>query len=195
MCSSLFFFSMLFGRERGVLVRIARRLELHRSVDRQHLLRGMFELLESRSPNVKTTGITVSFSELLAMRTWSSFRLLRQIERCRQSGLLVRNHDASLSLTDAGLTEAARLVHEHRLWEIYLITHADVAPGRVDQAADAIEHVLEPELIAQLEELLAQERTLDGVVASPHPLDMESIAGGQSSSNLSPSVDTRGRLP
>ncbi len=194
-CSCLFFFSMLFGRERGVLIRIARRLELNRSVDRQHLLRGMFELLESRSPNVRTTGMTVSFSELLAMRTWSPFRLLRQIERCRHRGLLVRNHDASLSLTDAGLAEAARLVHEHRLWEIYLITHADVAPGRVDQAADTIEHVLEPELIAQLEQLLARERTLDGVVASPHPLAMESNVSGLSSSDLLPSDHAKGRLP
>ena len=117
-------------------------------------------------------GISVPFSQLLAMRTWSSFRLLRQIERCCQRSICSsRNDDASLSLTDAGLAEASRLVHEHRLWELYLITQADVAPGRVDQAADAIEHVLEPELIAQLEQLLAQQRTSDGVVASPHPLE------------------------
>lgn len=194
-CSSLFFFSMLFGRERGVLVRIARRWELNRSVDRQHLLRGMFELLESRSRNIRTTGITVTFAELLAMRTWSSFRLLRQIQRCRHEGLIVRNRDASLSLTDEGLAEAARLVHEHRLWEIYLITHADVAPGRVDQAADAIEHVLEPELIAQLEELLAQERTQDGVVASPHPLEMNSEANPASSAAASQTSEATGKVP
>lgn len=194
-CSSLFFFSMLFGRERGVLVRIARRWELNRSVDRQHLLRGMFELLEARSRNVRTTGITVTFSELLAMRTWSSFRLLRQIQRCRHEGLVVRNRDASLSLTDEGLAEAARLVHEHRLWEIYLITHADVAPGRVDQAADAIEHVLEPELIAQLEQLLAQERTQDGVVASPHPLELNSDVNPAFSAASSQTSEATGGLP
>ncbi len=170
-CSSLFFFSLLFGRSRGVLVRIARRWELNRSVDRQHLLRGMYELLEAREAAADPAGISVPFSQLLAMRTWSSFRLLRQIERCRRNGLLVRNDDGGLSLTDTGMAEALRLVHEHRLWELYLITQADVAPGRVDQAADAIEHVLEPELIAQLEQLLTQQRTAGGVVASPHPLE------------------------
>jgi manganese/zinc/iron transport system permease protein len=194
-CSCLFFLSMLFGRERGVLVRVARRLELNRSVDRQHLLRGMFELLETRETKVQTTVACVTFSELLAMRTWSRFRLLRQIEQCRKNGLLVRNHDASLSLTATGLAEAARLVHEHRLWEIYLITQADVATGRVDQAADAIEHVLEPELIAQLEQLLAQQRTADGVIASPHPLDLEIISGSQSSANPAQSFETKGQLP
>ena len=180
-CSSLFFFSLLFGGSRGVLVRIVRRREVNRSVDRQHLLRGMYELLEAGESAIGSTeatgtaGIGVPFTQLLAMRTWSSFRLLRQIARCRRHGLLRRTDDGSLSLTNAGLTEASRLVHEHRLWELYLITQADVAPGRVDQAADAIEHVLEPELIAQLEQLLEQQRTSGGVVASPHPL--ESSAG------------------
>ena len=176
-CSSLFLFSLLFGRARGVLVRFARRWELNRSVDRQHLLRGMYELLEVRDATAEATtaqaGVSVPFSQLLEMRTWSSFRLLRQIERCRRNGLLIRNDDARLSLTEAGLAEASRLVHEHRLWETYLITHAEVAPGRVDQAADAIEHVLEPELIAQLEQLLAQQRTSDGIIASPHLLESE----------------------
>jgi len=168
-CSCLFFLSLLFGRSRGVLVRIARRWDLNRSVDRQHLLRGMYELLEAREPETGSGAIGMPFSQLLAMRTWSSFRLLRQIERCRRAGLLVRHENARLSLTEAGLAEASRLVHEHRLWELYLITQADVAPARVDQAADTIEHVLEPELIVQLEELLAQQRMSCGVVASPHP--------------------------
>ena len=198
-CSSLFFFSLLFGRSRGVLVRIARRWELNRSVDRQHLLRGMYELLEARESAAGSAGISVPYLQLLRMRTWSSFRLLRQIERCRHNGLLVRNDDAGLSLTEAGLVEASRLAHEHRLWELYLITQADVAPGRVDQAADAIEHVLEPELIAQLEQLLEQQRTSGGVVASPHPL--ESSAGQRAAGQQAVSGDTspppveKGRMP
>ena len=88
----------------------------------------------------------------------------------------MRNEDASLSLTKTGLAEASRLVHEHRLWELYLITHADVAPGRVDQSADAIEHVLEPELIARLEKLLQQKRGVQGVAPSPHPIDQSGVS-------------------
>ena len=198
-CSSLFFFSMLFGRSRGVLVRIARRWDLNRKVDRQHLLRGMYELLEARDAAPGPAEIGVPLSELLAMRTWSSFRLLRQIERCRRQGLLGRKADGGLSLTVAGLAEASRLAHEHRLWELYLITQADVAPGRVDQAADAIEHVLEPELIAQLEQLLAQQLTSRGVVASPHPLESSAglrTAGLQGvSGNISQPSFLKGRMP
>jgi len=170
-CSVLFFLSMFLGRSRGILVRVARRWELNRTVDHQHLLRGMYELLEIQEEPGVATGRNVPFSSLLSMRSWSSFRLRREISRCLRNGLLVRNDDQSLSLTDSGMVEASRLAHEHRLWELYLITHADVAPGRVDQAADAIEHVLEPELIVRLEGLLRQELATQGVVPSPHPLE------------------------
>lgn len=176
-CSGIFFVSMLLGTSRGVFVRAVRRRQLNRSVDHQHLLRGLFELLESRPKSGTPTGIPcgVPLSELLALRSWSAHRLLKEVERCRRSGLLTRNADAGLSLTAAGLREASRLVHEHRLWELYLITHAEVAPGRVDQSADAIEHVLEPELIAQLEHLLRENLSVKGVAPSPHPIDQ---AGG-----------------
>lgn len=172
-CSTIFFLSMLLGTSRGVLVRAIRRQQLNRSVDHQHLLRGLFELLESRPSSSAKVG--VPFAELLSLRSWTPYRLMREIERCRRAGLLTRNVDVSLSLTSAGLREASRLVHEHRLWELYLITHAEVAPGRVDQSADAIEHVLEPELIAQLENLLRQNLSVKGVAPSPHPIDQ---AGG-----------------
>jgi manganese/zinc/iron transport system permease protein len=44
-------------------------------------------------------------------------------------------------------------MRNHRLWEVYLITHADVAPSHVDWDADMIEHVLPPEMVTRLEEL------------------------------------------
>ena len=184
-CSGLFFVSMLSGTARGVLIRAVRRWMLNRSVDRQHLLRGMFELLEARSLTAMATpgasrsghaapgrGETVTFTELLPLRSWSPHRLRTELARSQRDGLLAENDDHSLSLTRAGVAESSRLAHEHRLWELYLITHADVAPGRVDQSADAIEHVLEPELITQLEVLLQQQRELHGIVPSPHPIDL-----------------------
>ena len=69
------------------------------------------------------------------------------------------------------LTSVCRqVVHEHRLWEMYLIAYADVAPAKVDRDADAIEHVLDPAMIGELEELLKRRQSVEGVAASPHPL-------------------------
>lgn len=171
-CSSLFFISMLLGTSRGVIVRWLRRRQLNQNVDHQHVLRGLYELTESQASTTNTADIRgIAFDLLLASNSWSSFRLNQAIERCRREGLVERQDNASLRLTSAGFAEASRLAHEHRLWEMYLITHADIAPARVDQSADAIEHVLEPELIARLEELLRTSRDREGVMPSPHPLE------------------------
>jgi manganese/zinc/iron transport system permease protein len=90
---------------------------------------------------------------------------------------VVRHGDRSVSLTQSGSAEAARLVHEHRLWELYLITHAEIAPSRVDRDADTIEHVLDAAMIQQLEDLLEQRQAVLGVVQSPHPVTDTSADG------------------
>jgi Mn-dependent DtxR family transcriptional regulator len=53
---------------------------------------------------------------------------------------------------------------------MYLITYAEVAPGRVDRGADAIEHVLDRAVISRLEKLLGARLPTTGILASPHPL-------------------------
>jgi manganese/zinc/iron transport system permease protein len=42
----------------------------------------------------------------------------------------------------------------HRLWELYLTTHLNIAPDHVHDDADTIEHLLTPELEEELERLL-----------------------------------------
>ncbi len=61
---------------------------------------------------------------------------------------------------------------------MYLIAYADVAPALVDRDADAIEHVLEPEVIDKLEDLLEEQEMTIHVPASPHLLAAASDDGG-----------------
>ena len=71
----------------------------------------------------------------------------------RRRGYLRRTDDG-YELTPAGAARGARIARNHRLWEQYLQTYADVAPGHVDWSADTVEHVLSPELVAELEAAL-----------------------------------------
>lgn len=172
--SASFLFSLVVGTSRGILVRWLHRWRLNNKIDRQHLLRGIYEHLEeaagsSRAATQALEHSVISYSSLLAMRSWSSGRLRRLLRRVRRQGL-VQIEANGVRLTARGFQEAARLARDHRLWELYLIAYADVAPGKVDREADAIEHVLEPEIIAQLEKLLVQKNALQGVPSSPHPL-------------------------
>ncbi len=167
-CTGLFALSLIFGSTRGVMVRVMRRLSLNRRVRKQHLLRGLYELLEAESTPIETDRRQmVSIEQLLSIRSWSRAQLLRTTGEVEREGYVIRGPQG-VRLTQAGYAEAARLTRQHRLWELYLITHADVAPGRVDRDADDIEHVLEPELVDELEALLEQEPVRIQVPASPH---------------------------
>jgi manganese/zinc/iron transport system permease protein len=65
-------------------------------------------------------------------------------------------------LTDAGRTAARNLVRAHRLWETYLDTHFDLPRDHLHDAAERMEHFLDPELQAELDAELA------GVATDPH---------------------------
>ena len=182
-CAAFFFASMFLGTSRGVLVRMIRRRRLNRRIQRQHLLRAMFEQIEHQHSGKSTDRKTkIPLPQLLTMRSWSRKRLLSAIDSAQDDELVQYRKD-QLQLTQAGFVEAARLTRQHRLWEMYLITYADVAPGLVDRDADSIEHVLGPELIDQLEDLLEEKDVQFAVPVSPHLIDdgEAQVSGGSPS--------------
>lgn len=72
----------------------------------------------------------------------------------RMSGL-VRRQGGTLAATEEGLERGRRVARNHRLWARYLVLYADVAPSHVDWSVDQVEHILSPELVAELEASLA----------------------------------------
>ncbi|MEP0847306.1 MAG: metal ABC transporter permease [Phycisphaerae bacterium] len=172
---AIFALSMLLGPARGVLARGLEHARLGRRVRRQHLMRALFELAEDGPPAAPT----VEFNDLLSARTWSPRSLRRELARAVRDGLVrSREGDRGFELTDEGLAAARRTARNHRLWELYLIRYADVAPSHVDRDADAVEHVLGPEIIGELEAALAAE---DGgaVPRSPHEIAVRPAPGGK----------------
>ncbi|MFN3192934.1 MAG: iron chelate uptake ABC transporter family permease subunit [Aureliella sp.] len=167
-CTAIFTASMIFGTRRGVWIRFLTRRKLNQSIDRQHLLRAMYELAESAGSSNTGTSTSVPFPSLLAMRSWSRRRLTNEMARSQRAELIDSAGGNQFRLTKRGWIEAKRLTRQHRLWELYLIHYAEVAPSRVDRDADAIEHVLEPEVVADLESLLEDEQ--NQIPVSPHLL-------------------------
>ncbi len=174
-CAACFVISLFFGTSRGLVARWWRARRLNRSVAEQHLLRAMYEILETRlgwpaladQDNAEELAETVSVAALRDKRSWSATALKREIRRAERAGWIRETGD-HVQFLQRGLEESASLTRLHRLWELYLITHADVAPAHVDREADAIEHLLAPEVVSELEALL--ERQFPQFPASPHAL-------------------------
>lgn len=168
--------SLLIGAERGVLIRYVRQADLKRKIGRQHLLRALYEILESDMKRVGESSIQirpVSFRQIRGRRTWSDVKLRKYIRRAYDEGLVEKTTpDDSILLTDFGLEQASLVTRNHRLWELYLIEYADVATSRVDRDADAVEHVLGEQMVARLETKLQTYRNAGGMLVpeSPHPI-------------------------
>lgn len=163
-----FLFSLLFGTRRGVIRAWLGHLDLARRVGRHDLLRAAYECAAPDDSLDDLTLRPVRFDCLRGRRSWSPARLQGLLSRAAREGL-VQYTDPSreIRFTELGASEAQRVVRNHRLWELFLITYADIAPSHVDRDADQIEHVLDPEIVAELEELMSHQ-TPAGVPPSPH---------------------------
>jgi manganese/zinc/iron transport system permease protein len=158
--AGFFVFSMVFGMRRGAVRRIVRSSGLRRRTGQQHLLRAAAEWMEASGAD------TWTMDDLASMRSWSRGRLHTLHRRGVRTGNVNRD-GRRFTLSLSGRAAADRVLRNHRLWELFLIRHADIAASHVDRDADLVEHVLGEELVANLERVLAGS---DATPQSPHPL-------------------------
>jgi manganese/zinc/iron transport system permease protein len=176
--SLLFMISLAMGTRRGLVPQLLIQLATSRRVGRHDLARTLYELLEPKLQNDTTAATTADplcrhllrHSEILPRRSWSPARLGRLIRRAVSDGLL-QTVEHGWRLTESGARNARSVARNHRLWETYLVLHADIATSHVDRDADLIEHVLDPELVEQLQQTLASRYPQMDMPPSLHPLE------------------------
>jgi manganese/zinc/iron transport system permease protein len=155
----LFIVSLLCGVRRGLLWRWFVLRGVKRKQEDQHLLRAFYEQLCGERGGVTEEELcqeVVTAAQLVAHRSWSARDVVRLLRRAQRNGYVTQTK-AGYQLTLRGAALARQVVRNHRLWELYLIRYADSAPALVDRQVDEIEHVLDAELLSQLEEQLAAE--------------------------------------
>ncbi len=160
---ALFFVSMFFAPRRGVIADFLSRVALSRKIAYQNLLRALAEHEE-----LAGEGTAAAMEDLLRKRSWSRVHLRSLARRAERAEDVSVGPAGEIRLAPAGRAEAARILRNHRLWEMYLIKHADIAPSHVDRDADQVEHVLSREIVQELERALEHERKMP---PSPHVLE------------------------
>lgn len=173
----LFAASLLFGPRGGVVWRWAQHRRLQRRIAHDDLLRGLYEQIEGRIAALEALPAEavlppVPLAALGRSRGWSLKQLRRLVRHAAARGLLEQVGPDVVRMTPAGMTAAQRLVRNHRLWELYLIQYADIAAAHVDHTADLIEHVVDPDVVAELERHLRERSRRAELPHSPHAIDV-----------------------
>lgn len=159
--SAIFLVSLVAAPRRGLLARALRLSALRRRTAEHHLLTDAYEILEPSGSWERP----VPVAELALRRAVSQGQVRAVARRLQRSGHL-EVEDGSVRLTEAGLRSAARVIRNHRLWELFLANEVGLAPDHLHRDADEIEHVLPPETLAKLEELMRSQTPT--VLPAPH---------------------------
>lgn len=171
----LFFGSLLFAPERGVLSSMFSALFLRIRIAKEHFLREVYETREASGVDPQASGIPIALTSLLSARNWSlPFRTLMLLI-LRLDGTVCTDSDG-ITLSETGVKESALKVRNHRLWEEYLLTHSEISISHVDYSADLVEHFISEELLKKLEHSLHERGKLSSPVEVPrclHSVDTE----------------------
>jgi manganese/zinc/iron transport system permease protein len=155
--SMIAFVSFFLAPRRGVISRMVRQYTIRRTINDENVLKALYQLGEEN----KNFFIQRYPDEIIRRRKFEKDNLMTVLSRLKRQGY-VETSGNLWGLTEEGMSRGKRVVKIHRLWEMYLTTQMHIAPDHVHEDADTIEHLLTPELEAELE------RTLNYPKVDPH---------------------------
>lgn len=141
--------SFFFAPQKGVVSRLYEQRKMQHLMMDENLLKSLFHLGEKDDNLFK--GRTME--EILSKRYFPKKRLKETLTRLKRQGFL-NSENSSWSFTEIGKRKGQRVVKLHRLWELYLSKYMHIASDHVHEDAETIEHIITPEVEAQLEALL-----------------------------------------
>jgi ABC-type Mn2+/Zn2+ transport system permease subunit/Mn-dependent DtxR family transcriptional regulator len=146
--STVFGMAFLFGPRHGTLARWWRQRSRANRVERENTLKAIFHVIEARG----FKGEGVSMEELAARRRETLDEARARVYELKRNGLATYDVAGEATyLTPEGWQRARAIVRNHRLWELYLTSEANIAPDHVHEDAEEIEHVLGEAVVLQLE--------------------------------------------
>lgn len=151
--SALFFISLMMAPRRGVLRRGLIRRRVRRQTLEENILKTMHHLGE-RDGRPRAARSIAEIRELRSIPTGRLRKGLARLTRGRYIERVAGGMVPAWRLTRDGVRRGARVTRLHRLWEVYLTEYLQIASDHVHDDAETIEHVLTPELEAELEALL-----------------------------------------
>lgn len=136
--------SAFIGTRNGVLLRIIQKQKNSLKILKENTLKSFYYLNNSFSElkGHPTKSISQN-AKLPLLKTWFGLQILR-LEGSVKTG------SGHWLTTEEGKNEAIHIVRKHRLWELYLSRFMHLKPDHVHEDAEGIEHIITPEIEAEL---------------------------------------------
>ncbi len=173
----IFALSLLIGLRKGILVRKLSVLKLERRLAENQFLRAAFDNLEHQQQVRLLCGLP--FSKQLAdvdfnpqtvvdNRCWKVSKLRSVLSRLKKQGAILVRENKLVRLTRKGMDLAIETARTHRLTELYLLEHSEVASLYIHQFVEQIEEITTPEIARELNELFEARLKEELIPLEPH---------------------------
>ncbi len=149
--------SVIFAPEKGIVSRQRKKRKNQQKILIENVLKSFYHIGETK----KEIDVKRSPLELNVKLQTEIKRVIKGLSILERKKQVVRVGE-SWALTTEGITESRRIVRLHRLWELYLTKKMLIDPSFVHHDAEAIEHVITPEIEFQLT------KELDNPEIDPH---------------------------
>lgn len=143
-----FLVAFTLSPKHGLVATSRRARSLRRRILEENLLAAVYRI---EAPDDRKQ---VGLEEAALALDYPTSHLRSTMTHCIRRGELVGFDDGRMCLTDSGRSRVETIIRARRLWESYMITEMGAAPDHAHDAADRIEHHLQPGLVRDLEELL-----------------------------------------
>ncbi|MEX0686585.1 MAG: metal ABC transporter permease [Balneolales bacterium] len=149
---SAFLFSFMFAPKKGEIARFIIHQKNKKNVNDENILKTMFLLEEADERKQRGRSI----GEILKRRRMYPSTAKKGLNRLVRQNLVEKyaGQPDLYMLTDKGRKRGQRIVRVHRLWELYLTDQVQIAGDHVHDDAESMEHLITPEIEAQLTKVL-----------------------------------------
>ena len=144
-------FSVLFSKRKGIIVRFSTARKIRNKILNENILKAIFQFHEQKDQHELSQSLNVN--EIMNIRKFDTYSLTSGLRRLVKLGLISKENK-EFRLTEEGKFESKRIVRLHRLWEQYLLKRTTIDAEHVHSGAEAIEHIITPEIEAELEKEL-----------------------------------------
>lgn len=143
--------SILFSPLKGILVKQWKVRKNKEKILMDNVLKALYKAYErASSSDKKSEPIYQTVEQIRKNRAFGKNALRKGLYQLVRKDWVIRKSNHGYALSEMGYQQARAIVRRHRLWELYLTKKMNLKADHVHPNAEAMEHIITPEIEEEL---------------------------------------------